>query len=84
MRRLQLVLPIHTFATRIATRRTVFAGGMGYGNVASIDSSAARPAEVCAWAGEEARAVGADMVRMVGVRGTAGDGGGGTDEGGRD
>src|SRR6266702_3292713 len=80
---------IATLAARIAARRSVFVGGSGYGYVASIDSSAARPAEACAWAGEEAEAgtgivgrVGTDMVGTVSVMGTTGDGG--TAEGGRD
>ncbi|KAH8995987.1 hypothetical protein EDB92DRAFT_111937 [Lactarius akahatsu] len=33
---------IATLAARIAARRSMFAGGSGYGNIASIDSSTAR------------------------------------------
>ncbi len=77
---------IATFAARIAAIQSVFAVRSGYGDVASIDLSSARPAEACARGGEGAGAgTGAGIVEgvgadMVGVRGTAGDGG----EGGGD
>ena len=45
-------LIIATFAAHIATNRSVFAGGYRSCNVASIDSSIARPAVGCAWAGK--------------------------------
>src|SRR6266702_4726691 len=75
-------LRIATLSARVVASRSVFAGGSGYGNVASVDSSAARPAEACAWVGEEAEAeTGTGIVETVGVMGTTGDGG--TAEGGR-
>ncbi len=71
---------IATFAARIAPRRSVFAGGSGYRNVANIDSSAARRAEACACTGEGAGA-GAGIIGRVGAdihgrkRGSEGNGG---------
>ena len=73
---------IATFAARIAASLSVLAGGRGYGNDASIDSSVARPAVACACAGDKAEAdVGAD----AGMGGSGGAGmAGAVGVGGRD
>lgn len=70
---------VATFAARISARRTLFAGGSGFGNVVAIDSSVTRLPEACAWTREVAEAYRKQGIvrrirrhgRRVDMRGTA-------------